>query len=58
MPQALVLEQDGVDWVYVFYSWKLEREPDAPWDFRYKEIRYMRCRAGDLLAKFAAQGDA
>ena len=44
VPQALVLKDKGVTWLYVFYSWKPERKPGAEWDFRYKELRAMRWR--------------
>ncbi len=42
VPEALLLESDESTFLYLFYSWKPERISDAPWDFRYKEIRYMR----------------
>jgi len=42
VPELLVLERDGRRWLYCFYSWKPARDPDGEWDFRYKEIRYMR----------------
>ena len=29
-------------WLYVFYAWKPATKPGAPWDYRYKAIRYMR----------------
>ncbi len=49
VPQALVMTVDGVEWLYVFYSWKPGQRPGEPWDFRYKEIRHMRCRVNDLI---------
>ena len=44
VPQALVLKEKGITWLYVFYSWKPERKPGSEWDFRYKELRVMRWR--------------
>lgn len=49
VPQALVLPIEGVNWVYVFYSWKPARQPGEPWDFRYKELRYLRRKLDQLL---------
>ncbi|MHB1462373.1 MAG: hypothetical protein ACYC1M_13895 [Armatimonadota bacterium] len=48
VPQALVLKQKGVEWLYVFYPWKPETVKEKPWDYRYKEIRTMRIRVSDL----------
>jgi len=42
IPEALLRqEKDGL-WLYLFYAWKPARDQDAPWDFRYKEIRFIR----------------
>ena len=56
VPQASVLEIDGERWVYVFYAWKPARAEGAPWDFRYKQIRYVRCREADLV-RWAEQSE-
>jgi hypothetical protein len=48
VPQALLLKEDGVEWLYVFYAWKPQTVKEKPLDFRYKEIRAMRIRVGDL----------
>ena len=42
VPELLVLDRDGQRWLYLFYAWKPARDPDGEWDFRYKQIRYMR----------------
>ncbi len=42
VPEALVIDRGGKRWLYIFYSWKPACEPGKEWDFRYKEIRYMR----------------
>ncbi len=42
VPQALVIEQSGKTWLYVFYSWKPAQRPNQPTDYRYKELRCMR----------------
>jgi hypothetical protein len=51
VPQALLLSQKNIPWLYVFYAWKPQTIPNTPWDFRYKELRYIRCRADVLLGK-------
>lgn len=48
VPQAVVFKEGGIEWLYVFYSWKPERAQGEAWDFRYKQIRHMRCRADKL----------
>ncbi len=42
VPVARVFHIDGRDWLYLFYAWKPAQQPDELWDFRYKELRYMR----------------
>lgn len=56
VPQASLLEIDGERWVYVFYAWKPARVEGEPWDFRYKQIRYVRCREADLV-RWAEQSE-
>ena len=48
VPQALVLKNDGTEWLYVFYPWKPETVKDKPWDYRYKQIRMMRIKVSEL----------
>jgi hypothetical protein len=52
VPQAQVINLDGEDWLYVFYSWKPARRPDEAWDFRYKELRHIRQRVKTLERAF------
>jgi hypothetical protein len=45
VPEPFYLEDPhGERWLYLFYSWKPERREGEPWDYRYKEIRYIRQR--------------
>ncbi len=47
VPEPFVIERDGARWLYLFYSWKPERKDGEPWDYRYKEIRFIRRRLED-----------
>lgn len=42
VPEAFISKESDGTWLYLFYAWKPESQPDKPWDYRYKEIRYMR----------------
>lgn len=44
VPEPFVIDQDGARWLYLFYSWKPERKDGEDWDYRYKEIRFIRKR--------------
>ncbi len=44
VPEAFVTQVAGHTWLYVFYAWKPETVSDATWDFRYKEVRFLRRR--------------
>ncbi len=41
VPEAVVLEQDGQCWLYVFYACQIGGGP-LTYDFRYDRIRYMK----------------
>ena len=48
VPEALaVRDEGGAMWLTVFYAWKPETQPGAAWDYRYKEMRWMRMRLTD-----------
>jgi hypothetical protein len=44
VPEPFVTDQDDGQWLYLFYSWKPEMKEGEPWDYRYKEIRFIRKR--------------
>jgi len=46
VPEAIVERDASGLWLVVFYSWKPAGEAGKPWDYRYKEIRWMRRRLG------------
>ena len=48
VPEPFVVERDGARWLYLFYSWKPERKEGEAWDYRYKEIRFIRKQLNDL----------
>ncbi len=42
VPEAFLQgEKDGL-WLYVFYAWKPETVAGKAWDFRYREVRWVR----------------
>lgn len=44
VPEAIVLKDSGVPWLYVFYAWKPARKEGEAWDYRYKQVRWIRKR--------------
>jgi len=44
VPEAVVLRRGRETWLIVFYAWKPETRSRETWDYRYKEIRWMRRR--------------
>lgn len=50
VPQTTHVNRDGRHWLYLFYAWKPELPPGSPWDYRYKEVRYMRLDLGEPTA--------
>jgi len=48
VPEAFVRREKDGEWLYLFYAWKPETPKGGPWDYRYKEIRFMRIRTDRL----------
>lgn len=42
VPEAFVRKDRDGTWLYVFYSWKPETKSDKTWDYRYKQLRFVR----------------
>lgn len=46
VPEAFVQRDGTGEWLYLFYAYKPETVAGKEWDYRYKEVRWMRKRIG------------